>query len=100
MLDVWVEECNLAFLLSGFSLVILLPVQLLLCFKVRRVWIRLLPALLCCVLILFFLVIAGFFSGFDSIGYVIFAIYAACMLVVCGLGWGIWAIAHMIRKKK
>ena len=77
------------FLLILFAF--LLSVQLLLCFKSKRLWIRLIP------LGLFaapaaVLVFISLFDEYHRIGLLIYAFYLGVMAFVCVCGWAIWWI--------
>ena len=91
MFDVYWGDTNLAVLTLVLSVAVALPVQLLLCFKVKSRAIRLLPAVLLVILIVVFLILAVSIPDLGAVGYVFLAIYAGFMLFMCGLGWGIWA---------
>lgn len=101
MFDVWIDDFNPAVLVLIVSLFLILPVQLLLCFKAKRIWLRLLPVIVCGALTVLFLFMAfAVLSDWDGIGYLILAIYTTFMLTPCGLGWGIWALWHYLKKNK
>ena len=69
---------------------ILLIAQLLLCFKVKKTVVRLIPVCLLSCLTVVFTALIFVFEGWDSLGFLIIAICSAALLLVCGLGWGIW----------
>lgn len=99
MFDIWWGDINLAVLVPVLSSFILLPVQLLLCFKVESLFFRLFP-------IGFLGVSGGWFfflylnvTGWDGLGYGVFAIGAAFLMFVCALGWGIWGL-YLWRRKR
>ena len=86
------------FLLILFFLVFF--VQLLLCFKVKSRAIRLLPVLLLSIPTIIFVVMSVAITGWEGIGYLFLAIFTGFMMLMCGVGWGIWAISKLIKKKK
>ena len=100
MFDIWMGDIELTTLVLIFSIVVLLPVQLLLCFKVKSKVIRLLPVIVLSVLTIIFTVMSIAITGWDGLGYIFLAIFAGFMLLVCGMGWGIWAITRYVQKKK
>lgn len=100
MFDVWMGDVELTTLVLVFSLVVLLPVQLLLCFRVRSRKIRLLPVIVLAIPTIVFTLMSFAISGWDGLGYIFLAIFAGFMLLVCGVGWGIWAIAGLIKRRK
>lgn len=99
MFDVWYGDIELTTLTLIVSVVILLPIQLLLCFKVKSRTIRLLPIVILSVLTVAFVVMCFSIPGWDGLGYVFLAIFTGFMMFMCGIGWGIWAIVSCLKKK-
>lgn len=97
MLDVYCGDLNVGLALLVLSIAVVLPAQLLLCFKAKSRVARLLPASAFAVLGVSFLGAAAALPGRDGLGYVILAIYAALMVLMCAVGWCIWWFAN--RKK-
>ena len=79
---------------------VLLLIQLLLCFKSKNNFIKLVPVILLSLLILIFCVCIFVFDGWDSVGFIFLAICSLALLVVCGIGWLIWFIARKSKIKK
>lgn len=81
--------------------IVTIALQLLLCFKVKKVFIRLIPVLLFSTLTITYSVLR-FVSddGWVSFGYALASIYAVCLLLFCGVGWGIWWTIRLIVKRK
>ena len=100
MFDVWMGDVELTTFVLIFSVAVILPVQLLLCFKVKRNAVRLLPAAVLSILTIVFIAIAAVTAGWDGLGYIFLAVFADMMLFMCGIGWGIWAINRLLKKKK
>ena len=100
MFDVWMGDIELTTAVLIFSIVVLLPIQLLLCFKVKSRAIRLLPVILLSIPTIIFTVMSVAITGWDGLGYIFLAIFTGFMLLMCGVGWGIWAISKHIKKKK
>lgn len=73
-----------------------LPVQLLLCFKAKRLLFRLLPLASFAVLSLIFL-IQSTEKSINAIGYFIFFIESGFAFLMCSVGWGIWALVDRFR---
>ena len=100
MFDIYLGDIELTALTCIFSGAVLLPLQLLLCFRVRSLALRLLPAAVLagaeavCLLLL----LAS--AGLDGLGYLILAIFGGILLSACGAGWGIWALARRRRGRK
>ena len=74
--------------------------QLLLCFKVKQIWIRLIPAVLFSAAAIVFFILMFVLEGWDAVGCLVLMILSAAALGACALGWGIWAIVAIIRKRK
>lgn len=100
MFDIWMGDMEITTVVLILSIAVLLPGQLLLCFKVKRRAIRLLPVILLAIPTSLCVVMAIVTSGWGSIGYLLLAILAGFMLLVCGLAWAIWAAAKLVRKKR
>ena len=100
MFDVWLGGIELTTFVIIFSALVLLPIQLLLCFKVRSRLIRLVPVMLLSVLVVIFAVLSYVVIGWDAIGYLFLAIFAGMMLAACGIGWGIRAIATLMKRQQ
>lgn len=98
MFDVWTGDVELTGLMLLLSAVVVLPGQLLLCFRAKRRMVRLLPAVLLGGITMAFILAALLINGWDGLGYVFLAIFSGMLLLACGLGWAIWA-ACFWRKK-
>lgn len=73
--------------------VLLFLLQLFLCFKVKSLKLRLLPILILGAMIAVFVVLIFLTDGWDSLGFLVLAIWTAILLIPCGIGWGVWTIA-------
>ena len=98
MYDMWIGDINIAPFLLLFTLIGVLPVQAILCFKVKSKSVRLLPVIILSVLTTAAVIAAAIGTGWDVIFYIVSAIYLGIMLAVCGVVWGIWAIIKVIKK--
>ena len=87
MFDVWMGVELTTFVLI-FSAAVLLPIQFLLCFKVKKKAIRLFPIVVLFILMFIFVVMAVAVDGWDSLGYLFLAIFTGLMLIACGMGLG------------
>ena len=95
MFDIWIGDVEITTLVLIFSVAVLLPIQLLLCFKVRSKAARLLP-----ISVLFIsAVVSVAVMGCKSLGYVFLAIFTGFMSLICVIGWGIWAVVKLAKKK-
>lgn len=100
MLDVWIGDINIAPFLWFFTLLVVLPIQLVLCFKVKSKIVRLLPVIILSVLTVIAEIESAIRIDWSALFYLIFAVYLGIMLFVCGIGWVIWSIVMHIRNKK
>lgn len=100
MFDLWWGDINLGIAIPVVSVPFLLSLQLLLCFKVESLFVRLFPMGLLAAAGGWFYILGITIPGWDSLGYTILAIAAGFMLLVCALGWGIWALCLWHRKRK
>ena len=103
MFDIWLGEVNLTTLVLIFSIFILFHCQLLLCFKVKRIVLRLLPSIVLFAATAIFFAFIYIADSWDSLGYLFLALFTGFMLLVCGLAWLVWAIvraASCARKKR
>ena len=100
MFDVWIGDMNIAPFLWIFTLIVVLPIQLALCFKVKSKIVRLLPVIILSILTLIAAVASATSIDWSALLYLIFAVYLGIMLFVCGIGWGIWAITVFVKKRK
>ena len=98
MFDVWSGNGELTIIALIVSVAVILPVQLLLCFKIRKIVIRLLPVMVLSVLTAVLSLLAAVTPGWDSLGYIVLAVFTGIMLLACGGAWGIWAIAKHMKK--
>ena len=68
-----------------------LILQLLLCFKAKKIFIKLLPIVLLIVSTFVFSICSASINGWDGFGYLFFALLSFGLIFVCGIGWAIWA---------
>ena len=99
MFNVWHGNIGYTALILIVSVVIVLPVQLLLCLKVRNFAIRLLPVIILSVFIGIFVIMVFSVRDLRVVGYLLLAVYAGIMMFFCGIGWGIWAITYKIKNR-
>ena len=77
--------------------IILVLLQMFLCFKVKKKTIRLIPVYLTLVLTIVFTTLGFIFDGWDGFGFFFLAICSAVLLAGSGVGWGVWAIVKKIK---
>lgn len=98
MYDFWVGDVNIAPILLLLTVLVIFPVQLILCFKGKSRTVRLLPVIVLSVLTAVAIIAACICTGWNIILYIVSAIYLAIMLAACGVACGIWAIIKSIIK--
>lgn len=90
----WHLEIDLPTIVVFVSVISALILQLLLCFKVKKIFIKLLPIALLIVSTIVFSVCSASINGWDGLGYLFFALLSFGLILVCGVGWGVWAIVR------
>lgn len=100
MFDMWLGDIELTRLIIIVSVVSLLPVQLLLCFRVKNLAIRLTPVIILSSLMALFIVLWLSATGWDGLFYAFFAFFSGFLIFMCGIGWAIWAVVHGLKKKR
>ncbi|MBQ3077377.1 MAG: hypothetical protein IJC43_05935 [Clostridia bacterium] len=98
MFDIYLGDLNLGGLLVTVTVFAVIPLQLLLCFKAKDPYLRLLPGAFCAVATSVLLVLSFSSSGWDGLGYLVLAAWAAAMMLACAVGWGIWIALRLWRR--
>ena len=98
MFDIYIGEIELTEVIIFSSVLIMIPLQLFLCFKVRNLLIKLLPIITFLILIISFFCMSQFAEGWDGLGYIILAMFAGILLVACVFAWIIWFVVKRIKK--
>ena len=98
MFDLLARDTWIVLLIAAAAVLIVLPLQLALCFKARRRLFRLLPTVLLALLSLVFYSMKYVVKDWSALVYAILAVFSGVMFVFSGLAWGIWAISKRIRK--
>ena len=78
------------------SAIVTLLLQILLCFKSKRIWVKGLPAILLVLSTIVFSLCSARIGGWDAFGYLFFAFLSIGLIFVCGIGW---AISVIVKKK-
>lgn len=99
MFDIWIGDVEITTLVLIFSVAVLLPIQLLLCFRVRNKAARLLPISVLFISAVVSAAVSVAVMGWKSLGYVFLAIFTGFMSLICVIGWGIWAVVKLAKKK-
>lgn len=88
----WHLEIDYPTIIVFISAIATLILQLLLCFKVKKVFIKLLPIILLIISTIAFSICSASINGWDGLGYLFFAVLSFGLIFVSGIGWIIWAI--------
>ena len=91
--DFWMFICAVA-----CAIFIVLPLQLTLCFRTRKLFVKSLPAVLAAGAAIAFYVLARIARTWIAFIYLIVAFYSAVFLISCGIAWGIWVV-YTLRTK-
>ena len=87
-------------LIAVSSILLVLAIQLLLCFKVKNLFFRLLPSFVLTASTIFLFIMMRITTDWGAIGYAILFVFSGVLLVFSGIAWGIWAIIKLIKKRK
>ena len=96
--DIWIRDIEITVLIVACALCVVLPIQLLLCFKVKNLFCKLLPSVVLAAFVVFFFVKMRLSTDWTAIGFVILGISFAVLLLFSGIGWGIWAGVKLVKK--
>ncbi len=99
-MDITIRDIDVTTVIAVSAVLVVLPIQLLLCFKVKKLLLRLLPTMLLAVTTVVFFAMMATAKDWDAIGYAILGVFSGVLLIFSGIGWGVWAVALFIRKKK
>lgn len=90
----WYLEIDFSTIVVFVSVIATLILQLLVCFKTKKIFIKLLPIALLMVSTIVFSICSASINGWDGLGYLFFALLSFGLILVCGLGWSVWAITR------
>lgn len=90
----WYLEIDFSTIVVFVSVIATLILQLLVCFKTKKIFIKLLPIALLIVSTIVFSICSASINGWDGLGYLFFALLSFGLILVCGLGWSVWAITR------
>ncbi len=100
MFDIWLGDVEITGVIINISVVILLPVQLLLCFKVKSLAVRLTPVIVLSGSLALFIFLWLSTPDWGGLSYAFFAVFVGFMIFMCGIGWAVWAVAHCLKRKR
>ena len=90
---------TLLFVLAGVSTLLIIAIQLALCFKAKKLLIKLLPTILSAAAAILFCILTFTVRDWSALVYIVFAFFAGVMLISSGIAWVIWAIAKIKKAK-
>ena len=74
--------------------VLTLLVQILLCSKAKKLLVKFVPMMILTVSAIVFIVCEVCSDGWDAIGFLFLFLYSVWLLLLCGLGWGLWVLTR------
>ena len=98
MMDIHAGSLNLGEVILFLIIPLAFVVQLLLCFRVKSLIIRIIPAAIFAIITAALFIGLLFAQGWDAIGYLILGIWSALILGACLLPWAIYLIYKIIKK--
>ena len=93
--DIWLY---LAMFLPAVLLV--LPIQLLCCFKLKNIVVKLIPTALLIITFVVFTLLKLNSMDWDKLAYAIIAVFIGVWLAFDLLAWVIWVLSYFVRKIK
>jgi len=94
------RDAGIVALFVELGVLIILPIQLLLCFRAKKLRIILLPAVVLALAVVVLYIMAITARDWSGFAYIIFAAFAAVLLIFSGIAWGIWAIVNLVKKNR
>jgi len=98
-MDLKILEIDSDVFLLTISTIVLI-IQLLLCFKIKNKFIKLIPVILFLISTIVFSIFIFILDGWDSVGCLLLAIGSLFLLFVCGISWIIWRFNMKLEKDK
>ena len=100
MADLFARDTGIVLLIAAFAILIVFPIQLVLCFKAKNIFVRCLPTTALVVLVIAFYIMAITAKTWVAFVYLIIAVFSGVSLVFSGIAVGIWAIIKLVKKTK
>ena len=72
--------------------IILLAIQIILCCNAKNKTVKLIPVYLLSLSTIIFVILAFLHDDWNRFGYLVLAVFAAVLLLICGLGWLVWSL--------
>ena len=96
MADLFARDTWLVLSIISCAVLIVLPIQLVLCFRAKKLFIKRLPTAVLTVVAIAFYVLAITAKTWIAFIYLIIAVFSGVSLIFCGIAWGIWSILKLI----
>ena len=100
MFDLWVRDTEITVLIAASAILIVFPLQLVLCFRAKKLLFKLLPTVLLAVAALAFWVLMLTARDWSALIYLIFTVFSVALLIFSGIGWSIWGISRFVKRKR
>ena len=100
MFDLFARDTEIAVLIAASAVLVVFPIQLALCFRAKKRFIKLLPTVLFAVAAVTFYIMAITARDWIGFAYIIVAVFCGAMLLFSGIAWGVWAITKLVKKAK
>ena len=98
MLSDLLKDIEISTVIAICSVLVVLPIQLLLCFKVKRISLKLVPLIILTLTTVFLFIMMRMAKDWDAIGYAILFVFSGVLALSSLLGWVIWGIVKLIKK--
>ena len=89
---------DLAIIFIFSAIFIFFPLQLLFCFKMKKIWIKLIPLVLSGLITITFALIMLFSTGWGKLGWLLMCIYSLASIIFCGISWLIYILIKVTSK--
>ena len=99
MFDLFARDTEIAVLIT-VSAVLVMSIQLALCFRAKKRLVKLIPTALFAAVAVTFYIMAITARDWVAFAYIIVAVFAGVMLLFSGIAWGVWVVAKLVKKKK
>jgi len=93
MFDLFARDTELAVSIAASAILIILPIQLFLCFRVEKLLIKCLPTVLFAVAAVAFYTMAITAKDWGGFVYLILAVFSGVFLIFSGIAWAIFAVS-------
>ena len=100
MADLFARDTEIVLLILVCAIWIGLPIQLMLCFKAKKLLIKLLPIVVLAVATFAFYIMAITAKTWVALIFIMIAASCGVAIMFSGIAWLIWAIVKLIKRKQ